>query len=99
MRRGPRPALGTCPTEGRTMRNRQRASTPLESTTNSNRRLVMNYVGFDWASRAHDVTVLDEAGRVLDRWAFPHSETGWVTTFGPAGTARIGRRGAGDHRA
>jgi len=22
----------------------------------------MNYVGFDWASRAHDVTVLDEAG-------------------------------------
>jgi len=44
------------------MRNRQRASTPLESTTNSNRRLVMNYVGFDWASRAHDVTVLDEAG-------------------------------------
>ena len=31
----------------------------------------MNYVGFDWASRAHDVTVLDEAGGVLDRWAFP----------------------------
>src|SRR5215212_10249102 len=81
MRRGPRPALGTCPTEGRTMRNRQRASTPLESTTNSDRRLVMNYVGFDWASRAHDVTVLDEAGGVLDRWAFPHSETGWVTTL------------------
>ena len=80
-RRGPGPALGTCPTEGRTMRNRQRASTPLESTTNSNRRLVMNYVGFDWASRAHDVTVLDEAGGVLDRWAFPHSETGWVTTL------------------
>ena len=41
----------------------------------------MNYVGFDWASRAHDVTVLDEAGGVLDRWAFPHSETGWVTTL------------------
>ena len=41
----------------------------------------MNYVGFDWASRAHDVTVLDEAGGVLDRWAFPHSETEWVTTL------------------
>ncbi len=57
----------------------------------------MNYVGFDWASRAHDVTVLDEAGGVLDRWAFPHSETGWGDHIGPAGTARIGRRGAGDH--
>ena len=31
----------------------------------------MKYVGFDWASQAHDVTVLDEAGQVLDRWAFP----------------------------
>jgi len=49
----------------------------------------MNYVGFDWASRAHDVTVLDEAGGVLDRWAFPHSETGWVTTLG-----RLARHGA-----
>ena len=47
--------------------------------------------GFDWASRAHDVTVLDEAGGVLDRWAFPHSETGWVDHIGPAGTARIRR--------
>lgn len=49
----------------------------------------MNYVGFDWASRAHDVTVLDEAGGVVDRWAFPHSETGWVTTLG-----RLARHGA-----
>jgi len=24
-------------------------------------------VGLDWASQAHDVTVLDEAGMVLDR--------------------------------
>jgi hypothetical protein len=40
----------------------------------------MKYVGFDWASQAHDVTVLDEAGQVLDRWAFPHSEVGWLMT-------------------
>jgi len=40
----------------------------------------MKYVGFDWASQAHDVTVLDEAGQVLDRWAFPHSEVGWSMT-------------------
>jgi hypothetical protein len=34
----------------------------------------MSVVGWDWASRAHDVTVLDDAGAVLDRWAFPHTE-------------------------
>jgi transposase len=41
----------------------------------------MKYVGLDWASQAHDVTVLDEAGQVLDRWAFPHSEAGWLMTM------------------
>jgi Transposase len=24
---------------------------------------------------------MDETGRVLDRWAFPHSEAGWVMTL------------------
>ena len=38
----------------------------------------MKYVGLDWASQAHDVTVLGEAGQVLDRWAFAHSEAGWL---------------------
>jgi hypothetical protein len=38
----------------------------------------MSVVGWDWASQAHDVTVLDDAGAVLDRWAFPHTEAGWV---------------------
>jgi transposase len=38
----------------------------------------MKYVGLDWASQA---TVLDEAGQVLDRWAFPHSEAGWLMTM------------------
>src|SRR5215212_4833116 len=33
----------------------------------------MKYVGLDWASQA---TVLDEAGQVLDRWAFAHNEAG-----------------------
>jgi transposase len=40
----------------------------------------MKYVGLDWASQGHDLTVLDEAGQVLDRWAFPHSEAGWLMT-------------------
>jgi hypothetical protein len=42
----------------------------------------MSVVGWDWASQAHDVTVLDDAGAVLDRWAFPHTEAGWVTATG-----------------
>jgi transposase len=41
----------------------------------------MRYVGWDWASRTHDVTVLDEQGAVLERWAFPHTEAGWITTL------------------
>ena len=41
----------------------------------------MRYVGWDWASRTHDVTVLDEQGGVLERWAFPHTEAGWITTL------------------
>ena len=32
------------------------------------------FVGWDWASATHDVTVLDDAGAVVDRWAFRHSE-------------------------
>jgi transposase len=42
----------------------------------------MSVVGWDWASQAHDVTVLNDAGGVLDRWAFPHTEAGWVMTLG-----------------
>src|SRR5215831_8878508 len=42
----------------------------------------MSVAGWDWASQAHDVTVLDDAGAVLDRWAFPHSEAGWAMALG-----------------
>jgi transposase len=42
----------------------------------------MSYVGWDWASRAHDVTVIDDGGAVLDRWAFPHTESGWQMALG-----------------
>jgi transposase len=34
------------------------------------------FVGWDWASEAHDVTVVNEAGAVVDRWAVPHDTTG-----------------------
>jgi Transposase len=48
----------------------------------------MSVVGWDWASQAHDVTVLDDAGAVLDRWAFGHTEAGWVMAL-----ARLRRHG------
>jgi transposase len=48
----------------------------------------MSVVGWDWASQAHDVTVLDDAGAVLDRWAFPHAEVGWAMAL-----ARLGCQG------
>jgi hypothetical protein len=31
-------------------------------------------VGWDWASETHDLTVLDEAGMVVDRWVLRHTE-------------------------
>jgi hypothetical protein len=42
----------------------------------------MSCVGWDWASQAHDVTVLDDGGAVLDRWAFPHTEACWQMALG-----------------
>jgi hypothetical protein len=31
-------------------------------------------VGWDWASETHDVTVMDNAGQVVDRWSLTHDE-------------------------
>ena len=36
----------------------------------------MKFVGWDWASTTHDITVLDQAGRILQRWACEHTEAG-----------------------
>jgi transposase len=33
-------------------------------------------VGWDWASRGHAVALLDEDGRVVDRWTLEHSQEG-----------------------
>lgn len=41
----------------------------------------MPVVGWDWASRTHDVTVLDEDGAIRERWSFPHTEVGWSSTL------------------
>jgi len=39
------------------------------------------FVGWDWASATHDVTVLDDAGAVVDRWAFRHTEQDLVAAL------------------
>ena len=39
------------------------------------------YVGWDWASEGHDVTVLDERGAIVTRWAFDHDEAGLAGTL------------------
>jgi transposase len=64
------------------MRIRQWVSTPEEPSYFRGWEICMSYVGWDWASQAHDVTVLDDGGAVLDRWAFPHTEAGWQMTLG-----------------
>jgi transposase len=34
------------------------------------------FVGIDWASRAHELCVVDESGAVVERFGFAHSERG-----------------------
>lgn len=45
------------------------------------------FVGWGWATTTHDVTVIDDAGNVVDRWAPEHTETGLDQTL-----ARLVRR-------
>jgi hypothetical protein len=48
----------------------------------------MKFVGWDWASTSHDVTVLDEQDRVVERLGLRHTEQG----LGQA-LARLARHG------
>lgn len=34
------------------------------------------YVGWDWASQTHDITVIDGEGNIVDRWALRHDAAG-----------------------
>jgi hypothetical protein len=65
----PRPALGTCPTEGRTMRNRHRASTPWSQppTLRRGRRGELRRLGL--GQRQPSRHVIDAAGGIVDRWS------------------------------
>lgn len=34
------------------------------------------HVGWDWAGETHDLTIVDDTGAVIDRWALTHDEEG-----------------------
>ena len=46
------------------------------------------FVGWDWASITHDITVIDATGAVVDRWTPPHTEHGLTQTI-----TRLARHG------
>jgi hypothetical protein len=48
----------------------------------SNRSVDIVHIGWDWASEAHDVTVIDDDGDIVDRWAPAHDEAGIVVSIG-----------------
>ncbi|MFG2275022.1 IS110 family transposase [Streptomyces chartreusis] len=39
------------------------------------------FIGWDWATDTHDVTVMGASGRRIDRWEFAHTEEGFAKTL------------------
>ncbi|MFG2846455.1 IS110 family transposase, partial [Kitasatospora sp. NPDC048296] len=46
------------------------------------------FIGWDWATETHDVTVMDNSGTRVDRWELAHTEQGIEATL-----ARLRRHG------
>ncbi|MFI1360919.1 IS110 family transposase [Streptomyces sp. NPDC020898] len=46
------------------------------------------FIGWDWATDTHDVTVMDGTGKRIDRWELAHTEAGFAKTL-----ARLRRHG------
>lgn len=47
------------------------------------------FIGWDWATETHDVTVMDQLGARVERWELPHTEEGITKTL-----ARLAKHGA-----
>ncbi|WKK21914.1 IS110 family transposase [Streptomyces olivoreticuli] len=47
------------------------------------------FIGWDWATETHDVTVMDDTGKRIDRWELAHTEEGFARTL-----ARLRKHGA-----
>ncbi|MEU0215528.1 IS110 family transposase [Streptomyces sp. NPDC006265] len=39
------------------------------------------FIGWDWATETHDVTVMDNTGKRIDRWELAHTEEGFAKTL------------------
>ncbi|MEU3192702.1 transposase [Streptomyces sp. NPDC006992] len=39
------------------------------------------FIGWDWATETHDVTVIDASGKRVDRWELAHTEEGFAKTL------------------
>ncbi|MGW3028751.1 IS110 family transposase [Streptomyces sp. NPDC001221] len=39
------------------------------------------FIGWDWATETHDVTVMDATGKRIDRWELAHTEEGFAKTL------------------
>ncbi|MGI5141595.1 IS110 family transposase [Streptomyces sp. CA-106110] len=39
------------------------------------------FIGWDWATETHDVTVMDASGKRIDRWELAHTEEGFAKTL------------------
>ncbi|MFF4147693.1 IS110 family transposase [Streptomyces sp. NPDC001698] len=39
------------------------------------------FIGWDWATETHDVTVMDGTGKRIDRWELAHTEEGFTKTL------------------
>ncbi|MFL4902987.1 IS110 family transposase [Streptomyces sp. MMS24-I2-30] len=39
------------------------------------------FIGWDWATETHDVTVMDDTGKRVDRWELAHTEEGFAKTL------------------
>ncbi|MFB7632304.1 transposase [Streptomyces sp. NPDC056149] len=46
------------------------------------------FIGWDWATETHDMTVMDASGKRVDRWGLAHTEEGFAKTL-----ARLRRHG------
>src|SRR4029450_3139729 len=80
-------AFRETPHRGPNSEHAARASTPAAHTSSDQGGCGMQ-VGWDWASETHDVTVMDDAGQVVDRWSLTHDEAGLDRAIG-----RLARHG------
>src|SRR6266545_3810215 len=57
------------------MRHRQASPPRSRTLTTTKGETAVLFVGWDWASTSHAVTILDTSGMIMDRWTLGHTES------------------------